>query len=104
MVQKSQTTTWDVQFLVNNGINYRSLNWFSRRISTINHLSWRKANFFPSDSTTAFLTRTFFLGPFYFGKPTETLQKNAADQGNDLLEVLLHSQQKHVAKQCCMKF
>ena len=27
MVQKSQTTTWDVQNLVNNGINYRSLNW-----------------------------------------------------------------------------
>ena len=33
MVQKSQTTTWNVQNLVNHGINYRSLNWFSRRSS-----------------------------------------------------------------------
>ena len=29
MVQKSQTTTWDVQNLLNNGINYLSLNWLA---------------------------------------------------------------------------
>ena len=39
-------------------------------------VSWRKANFFPSDSTTAFLTRTFFLGPFCF----EETNRNPTDK------------------------
>ena len=59
-------TTWDVQFLVNNGINYRYLNWFARRNSTINHLSWRKANVFSFGFDYGLLDPNFLFGALWF--------------------------------------
>ena len=87
-------TTWDVQFLENHGINYQPQLVFSPEFYNQQYLGER-LTFFLRIRLRPSWPELSFWGPFVSRKPTETLQTNAADQGNDLLEVF------YTAKKTC---